>query len=203
MPQPAGGEEAIAHRLSCRHALAAIARLLTIGRLVLVPPFLWILVEAVRDPSPAVRGYLAGVYLGAVGSDFLDGRLARAARAADRRWGVVDVVADATFNFSSLAFAAALGLIGPWVPAAAGVLVLRYLLRLWTHVADSSAEPLPRDRLGNAAGVLYYALVGLVVARVVLGVPRSSVLGWMADAVFLYSVFVFWSGASRRPNSSA
>src|SRR5262245_1353247 len=120
-------QEANAAKANHGSLVALVARGLTLGRLALVGPFVWLLTVVARDPGGPAAKILVVCYLGAIASDWLDGRLARAAGAADSRWGVVDVVADVTFNLGSLACAAALGLIGVWVPLGVAVLGGRYL----------------------------------------------------------------------------
>lgn len=126
---------------------ATVARLLTISRLVGLGPFLWLLVEAVQRPGATAKTVLPGLYLFLALSDFLDGYLARLSGKASPRWGALDVGADILFNFSSLAVAASLGLVGPWVPAAVAILGGRYL---WT-IARRGARPSNPDRADESS----------------------------------------------------
>jgi phosphatidylglycerophosphate synthase len=187
-------------------ALALVARALTLSRFVLLAPFLWLLSLVAAHPSPAARIALAGTYAFIALSDALDGRLARHARAASRRWARIDVVADMLFNFSALAAASLLGWMGPWVPAGVALLGGRFL---WRIAADpGEAGPRVReDRAGKLAGVLYYALVGWVVAESATGgILGPSAVARGADAVFGYTLVAFWLGcdlpASSRPGRS-
>ena len=177
-----------------------LARALTLARLVGVGPFLWLLVRVYRGASPGERATLGFAYLSLALSDFFDGRLARRARAATALWARADVGADIFFNVCSLAVAAWLRLVGPWVPAGVALLGGRFLVR---SVRDGgSGGDLPEDRLGKLAGVAYYALVGWIVAELATG----GVLGRLAlarggDAVFLYTLVALWCGRER-PMSS-
>jgi phosphatidylglycerophosphate synthase len=182
-------------------ALALVARALTLSRFVLLAPFLWLLNVVAAHPSPAARLALAGTYAFIALSDTLDGRLARRARAASRRWARIDVVADMLFNFSALTAASLLGWMGPWVPAGVALLGGRFL---WRIAGDSgeSATRVREDFAGKAAGVLYYALVGWVVTESSTGgILGREALARGADAVFAYTLVAFWLG--RQPSTSS
>jgi phosphatidylglycerophosphate synthase len=186
--------------------LALTARALTLSRFVLLAPFLWLLTSVAAQPSAPGRLALAGTFAFVALSDSLDGRLARRAGAASRRWARIDVVADMLFNFSALTAASLLGWMGPWVPAGVALLGGRFLWR----IAADSGEAGPRvreDRPGKLAGVLYYVLVGWVVVESATGgILGSSAVARGADAVFAYTLVAFWLGrsppASSRPGRS-
>ncbi|MGH7899474.1 MAG: CDP-alcohol phosphatidyltransferase family protein, partial [Candidatus Binatia bacterium] len=144
-----------------RPLLAASARVLTVFRVVTLPAFLWMLFAVAGGDGEAWRAPLATLYVAVALSDFVDGRLARAAAAATPRWAVLDVAADVTFNLASLVSAAWLGRIGLWVPAGVAVLAGRFVLRNLRHEV-ASGDRLSEDRAGKLAGVAYYALVGLI-----------------------------------------
>ncbi|HSD09827.1 MAG TPA: CDP-alcohol phosphatidyltransferase family protein [Candidatus Binatia bacterium] len=181
-------------------AIATLARALTLARFAGVGPFVWLLVRVYQGAPPSERAMLGCAYLFLALSDFFDGRLARRAGAATADWARADVGADVFFNVCSLGAAAWLRLVGPWVPAGVALLGGRFLAR---SVRDGGSDgDLPEDRLGKLAGVAYYALVGWIVAELVLG----GILGRIAiarggDAVFLYTLVAFWRGRER-PMSS-
>jgi len=183
-------------------ALASIARGLTLSRFALLPVFLWLLYSADARPTPPLRAALAVCYAFVASSDALDGRLARRARAATRRWARLDAAADISFNASALAAASHLGWMGPWVPAGVAVLGGRFL---WRTTADRGVSP-PHavgDRAGKTAGVLYYALVGWITAEVAAGgILGRFLLERGADAVFGYTLFALWVGR-RAPSPPA
>jgi phosphatidylglycerophosphate synthase len=206
MPRLAVVEEA--HRAgadTARSALALAARLLTVSRFLALPPFLWTLAALAAHPSPGYKLALIALYVAAASSDFFDGMLARAAGAANRRWGTLDVVADVIFNCASLACAAWLGRIGPWVPAGTALLAARYLWNVSCKPTDTARQSLPRDRAGNLAGVAYYLLVGLVVCDLSIGVPGARLVARCGDAVFAFTVFLLLrrSAAATRPHHGA
>jgi phosphatidylglycerophosphate synthase len=136
-------------------------------------------------------------------SDVFDGRLARKAGAPSHVWGQVDAAADIAFTSLSLATAAWLGHVGPWVPVGVAVLGGRFLLR------NQGLQPTRRGRLledrgGKAAGVIYYLLVGAVALE--LAVEGNGGRWWVAragDVVFLYTLFLLLRRRLKRPSLSA
>jgi phosphatidylglycerophosphate synthase len=171
--------------------VAALARALTLFRLLAVVPFAWLL-------AAGGGASLAPFFVAVALSDWLDGKLARTAGAANARWGKIDAAADVAFNCAALSAAARLGLVGVWVPSAIAALGGRFLLR------SLAKEQIHYDGAGNLAGVLYYVLVGVVVAHVAIGVPSAWLVARAGDAVSLYTVFALASSVARAwPKSSA
>jgi phosphatidylglycerophosphate synthase len=167
--------------------LAFAARALTVLRLVATLPFAALLAAELAAPSAAGGGALAVLFAAIALSDFADGRLARAAGTASAAWGRVDVVADVLFNASSLAVAAAAGLVGPWLPAAVAVLGARHL---WRTRPRGDGPAAPPDPLGRVAGIFFYVASGAVVAEAVLGLPGRSWIAALADALAIYAAIV-------------
>jgi phosphatidylglycerophosphate synthase len=167
--------------------LALAARTLTLARFASVAPFLWLFVHAASQDSFGTRLALVSLYGFVVLSDFLDGRLARRAEATSATWARADVGADVLFNFSSLAAAAWIGLIGPWVAGGVALLGGRFL---WSLFGGEVRE----DGPGKLAGVLFYALVGWIVAEVAVGgLAGRYVVARAGDAMFFYTLVVFFS----------
>src|SRR5215510_11369074 len=161
----------------------ATARGLTLARLASIPLFLFLLVQTSHAGPQHWRMSLLLLYVGIALSDFLDGWLARKAGAPSHVWGQIDAAADIAFTSLSLATAAWLGRVGPWVPAGVAVLGGRFLLRNLGYQPSSQGR-LIEDRAGKAAGVIYYLLVGAVAIELsVAGEGRP--LNWApsADAV--------------------
>jgi phosphatidylglycerophosphate synthase len=181
----------------------AIARGLTLARLASIPPFLMLLVHTHHEGRALWRLSLLLVYGGIALSDVFDGRLARKAGAPSHVWGQVDAAADIAFTSLSLAAAAWLGYVEPWVPAGVAILGGRFLLRNLGHQPTQQGR-LVEDRLGKAAGVIYYLLVGAVVLEV--AVEGDNGRWWIArvgDAVFLYTLFLLLRRRMERPILSA
>lgn len=168
----------------------AAARGLTLARLGSIPLFLWLLVHTHRAGPPLWRRSLLLLYGCIALSDFLDGRLARKARASSHVWGQVDAAADIAFTSMSLAVAAWLGRVGPWVPLGVAVLGGRFLVRN-LRPQPMLAGRLVEDRAGKAAGVIYYLLVGAIACE--MAVDGEGGRWWVArvgDAVFCYTLFL-------------
>jgi hypothetical protein len=168
----------------------AAARGLTLARLASIPLFLFLLVQTHRAGPQHWRVGLLVLYVGVALSDFLDGWLARKAGAPSHVWGQIDATADIAFTSLSLAAAAWLGHVGPWVPVGVAVLGGRFLLR------NLGRQPMPQgrlveDRAGKAAGVIYYLLVGAVALELsVEGEGGRWFIARAGDAVFLYTLFL-------------
>lgn len=145
------------------------------------------------------------LYLLTAFSDLLDGYFARKAGAASAGWGRLDVLADVWFNTSVLLAAAWLGIVGYWVPLGIAALAAQFLYRNRSAPAESPPR-LREDVPGKAAGVIYYLLVGAVALGIWLDAGRWSVwIGWTANAVFLYTAFLFtrnlWRNTDPEPSS--
>lgn len=187
---------------SLRAFYLGTARGLTLARLAGIPLFLWLLVHTHRAGSQFWRLSLLLLYAGMTLSDFLDGLLARKAGAPSQVWGQVDAVADIAFTSLSLATAAWLGRVGPWVPVGVAVLGGRFLLRNLGH-QPTLAGRLVEDHAGKAAGVIYYVLVGAVALD--LSIDGASSRWWVAragDAVFLYTLLLLMRRQPGRPSPS-
>ena len=180
----------------------ATARGLTLVRLASIPPFLFLLVQTHRAGPQYWWMSLLLVYVCIALSDFLDGWLARKAGAPSHVWGQIDAAADIAFNSLSLAAAAWLGCVGPWVPVGVAVLGGRFLLRNLGH-QPRQQERLIEDRAGKAAGVIYYLLVGAVAIELsVAGEGGRWFIARAGDAVFLYTLFLLLRRSKGHPSPS-
>ena len=179
------------------------ARGLTLARLASIPLFLFLLVHT-HEAGPQPWGIsLLLLYVCIALSDVLDGWLARKAGAPSHVWGQIDAAADIAFNSLSLAAAAWLGRVGPWVPLGIAVLGGRFLLR---NLGQQPILPgrLVEDRAGKAAGVIYYLLVGAVAIELsIAGEGGRWLIARAGDAVFLYTLFLLLRRRSGRPTPSA
>jgi len=181
----------------------AVARGLTLARLGSTPLFLVLLIHAHREGLLLWRLSLLLLYACIALSDVLDGMLARKAGAPSHVWGQVDAAADIAFTSLSLAVAAWLGHVGPWVPVGVAVLGGRFLFRNLGHPPTRHGR-LVEDGAGKAAGVIYYLLVGAIVLE--LAAEGDSVRWWIAragDVVFLFTLFVLLHRRTERPSLSA
>ena len=192
------------HRASWRLSAfyLAAARGLTLARLASIPLFLFLLVQTHRAGPQHWGLSLLLLYVCIALSDFLDGWLARKAGAPSHVWGQIDATADIAFTSLSLAAAAWLGCVGPWVPVGVAVLGGRFLLRNLRHQPTLQGR-LVEDRAGKAAGVIYYLLVGAVAIELsVAGEGGRWFIARVGDAVFLYTLFLLLRRRKGRPSPS-
>ena len=179
------------------------ARGLTLARLASIPPFLVLLIHTHCEGLPRWRLSLLLLYVCIALSDVFDGLLARKAGAPSHVWGQVDAAADIAFTSLSLAAAAWLGHVGPWVPVGVAVLGGRFLLRNRGQQPAQQGR-LVEDRPGKAAGVIYYLLVGAVALE--MAVEGDGGRWWLTragDVVFLYTLVLLLRRRSERPSLSA
>ena len=117
----------------------------------------------------------------AVGTDLVDGRIARARGESTRFGGLLDHASDALFVSSGLAALAFAG----HVPRALPVLVA---VAFGQYVLDSRwlvGEPLRASALGRWNGVGYFVPLGLVVTREATGLaaPGDRIVWLIASAL--------------------
>jgi phosphatidylglycerophosphate synthase len=175
-------------------SLTVLARALTVARFVAILPFVALLNEAAASGagSPA----LAALWVAVAISDWSDGRIARRANAATPLWGRLDAAADISFNASTLAAAAWLEWISPWAPLAVVVMGLGFLARRSPPHPEASLPTSPQggevgDRPGKLAGVLFYALVGMVAAEgAAPGILGAAFVRFAGDVVAVYAAGV-------------
>jgi len=118
----------------------------------------------------ALGGALAGrrwwlpivLFTVAAASDFLDGMVARRGRGATRHGAILDNVADIAFVLAGTGAGAALGLVPRAAPAAIAAAFAAYAAASIDRSARQGSWSVARSHLGHAAGVLNYALTGLV-----------------------------------------
>ncbi len=162
--------------------LRAVANVLTGLRLVLAP------VMALAVARGANRLAL-GVFVAAVASDLLDGRLARRSGAPSSFGGVLDHGTDATFVSLGLLACAAAGSVPVLLPVLIAAAFVQYAID--SRVLGGGA--LRASSLGRWNGVAYFVLLGVPVVRDGVGVgwPPDGIvfaLGWALVATTLVSM---------------
>jgi len=154
------------------------ANALTAARAVLAPVFV---VAVVRAPSLPAYGWAAvAIYAVAVLTDVWDGRVARRVGSANATGRAFDHFTDIGFILTALGADVAVGLVPWWVPASIATSFLFYVVDSWSRPLARSG--LVGSRVGHAAGVLNYALIGVVVT------DRSTGLALLPDAM-LHGLF--------------
>ncbi len=114
----------------------------------------------------------------AVGTDFVDGRIARARGESSHFGGLLDHASDASFVTAGLAALALGGRVTPALPILVVVAFVQYVLdSRWL-----AGEPLRASGLGRWNGVLYFVPLGIVVTRegVALSQPSDRVVELLA-----------------------
>ena len=163
---------------------AHAANALTALRVVLTPVF----ARLVYVGDTTLAGVLAAAIFAAVAaSDVWDGRIARHWHSASPAGRAFDHFADISFILVALATYAALGIAPWWVPASIAASFLFYVVDSWSRSAVPGG--LIGSRIGHAAGVLNYALIGVLVGNDTVGIHLLSdgvlrVLFWLVP---LYS----------------
>jgi phosphatidylglycerophosphate synthase len=131
---------------------------LSVARLLAAPAF----ASALERP-----GWTAlGLFAFAAASDFADGRVARRAGRPSGHGAVLDNVADVAFVLGGAVQGARLDLLSWTVPAAIGGSVAAYALASLPASTAARSPRLARSRIGHAAGVVNFALAGLLAGAV-------------------------------------
>ena len=115
-----------------------------------------------RAAQGEARWMPALLFGAAAATDFFDGVVARRGRGATRHGAVLDNLADVAFVLAGTATGARLGFVAPVVPLAIGGAFAAYA------VASLRGRVMARSAVGHAAGVLNYALVGLLTGAVAM-----------------------------------
>jgi phosphatidylglycerophosphate synthase len=144
-----------------------VADALGVARLLAAAAFPGALVAALAGDGR--RLVPLGLFVVAAATDFFDGIVARRTGGPTAHGAVLDNVADIAFVLAGTATAAAFGLVPAAVPAAIVVSVAAYALASLRRSRRGPSVALARSRVGHAAGVLNYALLGLV--AIALAVP--------------------------------
>jgi CDP-diacylglycerol--glycerol-3-phosphate 3-phosphatidyltransferase len=156
------------------------ANTLTALRLVLAPVFAVAVRGAVE--APVLGAVAVAVFAVCAASDVIDGRLARSRGTASNAGRTFDHLADIVFLLTALCTYAALNIAPWWVPAAVAASFGFYAVDSWRR-RQPKAPSLIGSRLGHAAGVMNYVLVGVLV------VDQSAGVRVLPDAVL---TGLFW-----------
>ena len=114
----------------------------------------------------------------AVGTDFADGRIARARGESTHFGGLLDHASDASFVTAGLAALAVDGRVTPLLPLLVVVAFAQYVLdSRWL-----AGQPLRASALGRWNGICYFVPSGIVVSREALGLaqPADAVVALLA-----------------------
>ncbi|GAA1835933.1 CDP-alcohol phosphatidyltransferase family protein [Agromyces salentinus] len=160
-----------------------IPNLLSMLRLLLVPPFLMAVVAG---------AYVLALVILVVASltDLLDGYLARRLGQITRLGQLLDPAADRLYIFAALVGLAANSLVPWWIVI---VIVSRdvFLLVLGIVLANHGFGPLPVHQLGKVATfALFFGLPVIMLGLAFPAVqPVSAPIGW---AITIWGAFLYW-----------
>ncbi|MFO7689894.1 MAG: CDP-alcohol phosphatidyltransferase family protein [Cryobacterium sp.] len=160
-----------------------VPNVLSFLRLLLVPVFLYLLVDG-QDVAALI------VLVVASASDFLDGVIARRFNQITRLGQLLDPAADRLYIFAALIGLAFRDLVPWWVVA---LVVGRdlFLLLLGVVLANHGYGPLPVHQLGKLATFcLFYALPVIMLGQAFPSLEWwSGPVGW---AFAIWGVFLYW-----------
>ena len=170
--------------------------LVTLTRVAGAPVFVFCCHRAAVG-TPVGRWCAGLLFAAIVGSDVLDGWLARQLRCSSVFGRFLDHGADVFFILFALGWFAACGWVTWWLPAAIAWAFGLYAYDSWRRSGESRRQRrLLGSRLGHVGGILNYAAVGGVMAERALGLsllPRP--LGQAALVAVMGVAFV--SGLER------
>ena len=171
--------------------------LITLSRVVGAPAFVLCCHRAAAVGTPAARWSAGLLFAVVVGSDVLDGWLARRLRCTSVFGRFLDHGADIFFILFVLGWFAAWGWVAWWLPAAIAWAFGLYAFDSWRRSGAAGRQRrLLGSRLGHVGGILNYAAIGVVMAERALALPlMPRPLGQVALVAVMGVAFV--SGLER------
>ena len=146
--------------------------LVTLTRVVGAPAFVFCCHRAASLGTPAARWSAGVLFVAVVGSDVLDGWLARRLGCSSVFGRFLDHGADIFFILFALSWFAAWGWVTGWLPAAIAWAFGLYAFDSWRRSGGPGRQRrLLGSRLGHVGGILNYAAVGVVMAEPALALP--------------------------------
>jgi cardiolipin synthase (CMP-forming) len=159
--------DAIRARMTGRLGLN-LPNLITLGRLMLVPPTIWLILEA-------QYGTAFWVFVGAGVSDGLDGFIAKHFNSRTRLGALLDPIADKTLLVSVYLALGWAGAMPKWIVILVvfrDIMIVGGFLLIQTTTAPKRFDPLYISKLNTLAQI---ALVGFVLAREGIGFGSVAV----------------------------
>lgn len=162
------------------------ANAITFVRVLATPAFACAVWSA-HGADPSARPLL--IFAVVVGSDLADGPVARRLAIASEPGRIFDHVADIVFIVAGLAVYAHLGVVPWWVPGAIAASFAFYVVDSRRRRRPGGAARLIGSRLGHAAGVCNYAVIGVVAGNESLGLHwlPAALMGALFALVPIYS----------------
>jgi phosphatidylglycerophosphate synthase len=106
------------------------------------------------------------IFLSIVGSDILDGWLARKLSQTSHLGRILDHSCDVLFILTALSTFVVRGFVPWWLPAAIAWAFLLYAVNVWWWPVDQPQFWLLSDQLGHIGGIIYYVTTGIVTLHV-------------------------------------
>ena len=173
-----------------------VPNVVTLVRPVSTLPFVLLSARAQHPDAVGARWGTLLLYAVIVGSDVLDGWLARRLQQESALGRILDHVCDVLFILTALGAFAARHLVPWWLPAAIAWAFALYVVDSWWRTTGQPQRRLLGSRVGHLGGVLYYIAVGVVTVRLCTDgrwLPPSLLPGWFLSLALL----ALLSGAER------
>lgn len=185
--------------MKLQYIKALLPNFLTGIRFILTTMFICLLARHLIQGSPRMPSGLYIIFIFICLSDFFDGAAARRLKAESALGGILDVLADCLFIFSSLAVLNFFRVLPLWFTA---VVLVDFLVFLGTsHFLTQIKMPAPRkpfvfDMTGRIAAILFYSIPAAACAA--YGHPTCIGLldAILCIAVFLAVISMAWRCAS-------
>jgi CDP-diacylglycerol--glycerol-3-phosphate 3-phosphatidyltransferase len=167
----------------------AVPNLITIVRILFVPAFAWAMLADAGEHG-ALRWVALALFVVGIGSDAIDGHLARSRNLISDLGKLLDPIADKALTGAALILLSLLGELPWWVT---GLILLRELgITVW-RLVEARRIVLPAGRGGKLKTVMQAIAISLAIA------PLPALLGdWMhwVNGITMAAAFVLtiWSG---------
>lgn len=170
-------------------SLWAVPNIITIVRILFVPAMVWTMVADAGEGGP-LRWLALGLFVVGIGSDAIDGHLARSRNLISDFGKILDPIADKALTGAALLVLSFLGELPGWVTA---LILLREIgITVW-RLIEVRRIVLPAGRGGKLKTVVQAVAISLAIA------PFPALLGdWMhwvnTAAMSLAFLLTIWSG---------
>lgn len=194
--------------------LRTVPNVVTLVRPIGILPFGLLSAQAQQPDAVGARVGTVLLYAVIVGSDALDGWLARRLHQESAFGRTLDHVCDVLFILTALGTFAARHLVPWWLPVAIAWAFTLYVVDSWRRTAGPSQRRLLGSRVGHLGGMLYYVAVGVVTGHLCTDgrwLPPNLLQGWFLSLALLallsgterlyYLMYSFISAAPGAPTA--
>lgn len=173
---------------SLSRRLRTVPNLVTLVRPIGTLPFVLLSTQAQHPDAVGARWGTLLLYVAIVGSDALDGWLARRLHQESDLGRTLDHICDVLFILTALGTFAARELVPWWLPAAIAWAFALYVVDSWRRTAGQPQRRLLGSRIGHLGGMLYYVAVGVVTVHLCTDgrwLPPGILQGWFLSLALL------------------